>query len=68
MNWYIFSSITPTNLGKLSKPGTVLESASLEDSKTVPESLIDLAEIIKVKDNKSISKKCLILDFVFDLH
>ena len=28
----------------------------------------DLAEIIKVKDNESISKKCLILNFVFDLH
>ena len=28
----------------------------------------DLAEIIKVKDNKSILKKCLILNFVFDLH
>ena len=26
----------------------------------------DLAEIIKVKDNWSVSKKCLILDFVFD--
>ena len=27
----------------------------------------DLAEIIKVKDNISISKKCLLLNFVFDL-
>ena len=28
----------------------------------------DLAEIIKVKDNWSVSKKCLLLDSVFDLH
>ena len=27
----------------------------------------DLAEIIKVKDKLSVSKKCLLLDFVFDL-
>ena len=31
-------SITPTNYGQLSKPGTVLESDRPEDSKTVPES------------------------------
>ena len=36
----LFCSITPTNVGQLSKPGTVLESARPEDSKTVPESLI----------------------------
>ena len=36
----IFCSITPTNLGQLSKPGIVLESACPEDSKTVPQSLI----------------------------
>ena len=34
----MFCSITPTNLGQLSKP--VLESARPDDSKTVPESLI----------------------------
>ena len=34
----LFCSITPTNLGQLSKPGTVLKSARPEDSKTVPES------------------------------
>ena len=34
----LFCSITPTNLGQLSKPGTVLKSAHPEDSKTVPES------------------------------
>ena len=27
----------------------------------------NLAEIFKVKDNWSVSKKCLLLDFVFDL-
>ena len=32
----LFCSITSTNLGQLSKPGTVLESARPEDSKTVP--------------------------------
>ena len=36
----MFCSITPTSLGQSSKPGTVLESAHPEDSKTVPESLI----------------------------
>ena len=34
----LFCSITPANLGQLSKPGTVLESARPEDSKTIPES------------------------------
>ena len=34
----LFCSITPTNLGQLSKPGTVLQSACPDDSKTVPES------------------------------
>ena len=34
----LFCSITHTNLGQLSKPGTVLKSAHPEDSKTVPES------------------------------
>ena len=34
-----FAQLQPdTNLGQLSKPGTVLESARPEDSKTVPES------------------------------
>ena len=32
----LFCSITPTNLGQLSKPGTVSESSCPEDSKTVP--------------------------------
>ena len=36
----LFCSITPTNLGQLSKPGTVSESARPEDSKTVPGSWI----------------------------
>ena len=36
----MFCSITYTNPGQLLKPGTVLESAHPEDSKTVPESLI----------------------------
>ena len=36
----LFCSIASTNLGQLSKPGTVLESDRTEDSKTVPESLI----------------------------
>ena len=31
----LFCSITPTNLGELSKQGTVSESAHPEDSKTV---------------------------------
>ena len=34
----LFCSITHANLGQLSKPGTVLESARPELSKTVPES------------------------------
>ena len=37
MNGYFVCSIT-TNLGQLSKPGIVLESANPEDFKTVPES------------------------------
>ena len=36
----MFCSITPTNLGELSKPGTVSESAHPEDSKTVTGSYI----------------------------
>ena len=39
---------------------TVLDSAHPEDSKTAP-------ELIKVKDDRPISKNCLILDFVVDL-
>ena len=34
----LFCSITPSNFGQLSKPGTDLKSACPEDSKTVPES------------------------------
>ena len=37
---FCFVPNTPTNLCQLSKPGTVLESGCLEDSKTVPESWI----------------------------
>ena len=36
----LFCSITPTNIGQLSKAGTVLESARPEDSKTVLENWI----------------------------
>ena len=32
----LFCSITPTNLGQLSKSGTVLESSGRADSKTIP--------------------------------
>ena len=32
------TSITPSKLGQIKKPMTVLESAGPEDSKTVPES------------------------------
>ena len=53
----------------MSKSGAVLESARREDSKTALKVKFDqdLAEKIKVKDNRSSSKKCLRLDFVFDL-
>ena len=34
------TSITPSNIGQIWKPMTVLESARPEDSKTVPESWI----------------------------
>ena len=36
----LFCSITPTNLGQLSKPVTVPESAHPEDYKTVPDNKI----------------------------
>ena len=38
MSWIdiLFSSITPTNLGELSKPGTVLKLPRQVDSQTVP--------------------------------
>ena len=38
--YFVLCSITPTNIGQLSKAGTVLESALPEDSKTVPKSWI----------------------------
>ena len=34
--YILFCLITATNIGKISKPGTVSESAHSEDSKTVP--------------------------------
>ena len=33
--YILFCLITPTNIGQISKPGSVLESACPEDSKTV---------------------------------
>ena len=52
-----FCSITHINSCQLLEPWTVLESADW----------FDLPELVKVKEDRSISKECLILDFVFDL-
>ena len=61
MTWIdiLFCSITPTNLGQLSKPGIVLESARPEDSKTVPGFDNSPRFVGVIEENKmSIHDKC----------